>query len=203
MNGTPEKPLLLYAPIVNHRTGRPLRKPNKPQLNKAWIYGLFSPDSICHYVGETANPGFRRAGHHAHRSRFWKLKVSCQMRILRTCEPQRANRIETQVIAAYKRKGQCQINQTPFLLSKKLAKLKSYSGGLTIGIEHDNVSGIMSPASLIGKTGSYQVRGMELYVVIVGTRLMFGRPEIRIKPAQGTGEVWICSESVNLNQKTQ
>ena len=63
----------------------------------------------------------------------------------------------------------------------------------------------MNNAPLIGQTAQYRVvtnpksgKWLDVDVIILAERVMFGRPEIRIKPAQGTGEVWICSESVKV-----
>lgn len=109
MNGIQEKPRLRYAPIVNHRTGEPHRSRRKHQ-GQIWIYGLFNPDGICLYVGQTSYPEARLFGH-CNPSTWNPLKADCQMRIIRACEPHKAPAIELQVMLAYKRQGQCVLNK--------------------------------------------------------------------------------------------
>lgn len=63
-------------------------------------------------------------------------------------------------------------------------------------------------ASIVGQSATYRVTPnpksqdfVDFAVVIVASRLNFGRTDLRIKPAQGTGETWVSSESVKLQEQ--
>lgn len=97
MLGHPGSRSLLSALSANPHTGIAMQR-------KIWIYGLFSPDGVCHYVGETRNR-FQRSEMHR------VQKPGLTFRVLRGCEQGKAHLIESQVIKAYKRRGQCRFNK--------------------------------------------------------------------------------------------
>jgi hypothetical protein len=66
------------------------------------IYGLFDSDGKCRYVGLTANPSKREQQHSGKQLSF---------RVLRVCWVD-GIRLEQQIIRAYIRKGQCDLNAT-------------------------------------------------------------------------------------------
>lgn len=57
---------------------------------------------------------------------------------------------------------------------------------------------IQESQSLIGRAARYEVRSMGFDVTIIGVRQGFGRTDLQIRPAQGTGETWVSSQSVKL-----
>jgi len=66
------------------------------------IYGLFDGTGKCRYVGLTDSPKQRKADH---------ADKGLAFRTLRFCEKSDGSRLEGQVIRAYKRKGQCDLNE--------------------------------------------------------------------------------------------
>lgn len=71
---------------------------------QTYIYGLYI-GKICVYVGQSMNYENREREHR-------KKKKFERMRVLRSCSPENAGRIEQQIIAAFKRKGQCALNKS-------------------------------------------------------------------------------------------
>lgn len=66
------------------------------------IYGLFDTAGECHYVGCTGKPQTRALAH---------SKKSLGFCVLRTCHSKRkGQRLEKQIMRAYKRMGKCELN---------------------------------------------------------------------------------------------
>lgn len=112
MNGPRDNQQSPYALNANLRTGTA-----QSQLRRVWIYGLFDQIGLCHYVGQTVNRNTRKKDH--------ALKYpSLQFVILRSCAPQIATKIETQVLTVYRRKGQCGHNKRkPVKATPKIERL--------------------------------------------------------------------------------
>jgi hypothetical protein len=56
----------------------------------------------------------------------------------------------------------------------------------------------MSVAELskfIGKKGTYNVRGMNVTVLITDVRVRFGTVDLLITPDSGSGAIWVCESS--------
>jgi len=70
----------------------------------SYIYGLFDHAGRCLYAGQTLEP----------MTRTWRHKQTRQFhsaRTLRKTTVRHASRIEAQIIAAYRKQGQCQLNR--------------------------------------------------------------------------------------------
>ena len=96
MSGHPDSLMLSFAQSANPHTGIPIQR-------RIWIYGLYSLDGFCHYVGQTANRAQRKDSHRAKRP-------SLEFRVIRSCDEWKAHVIERQIILAYKKRGHCQLN---------------------------------------------------------------------------------------------
>ena len=57
------------------------------------------------------------------------------------------------------------------------------------------------PASInyVGKTAKYRIGSLTIQVKITNHRVCFGRDDVLITPATGTGEQWVDVQSVTLN----
>jgi hypothetical protein len=51
---------------------------------------------------------------------------------------------------------------------------------------------------LIGRTGSFYVKGMGISVKVVDVRTRYGRVDYLVTPVAGTGETWMTEDSVTL-----
>lgn len=105
MNGFPAVKPLSFVPGANPPTGTwtPSR-PTGSGSGPVYLYGLYEQHKdgwVCHYVGQTLMPKCRRSAH----SREFTFRV------LRRCKSGHSTRLETQIIQAYKRRGQCSLNK--------------------------------------------------------------------------------------------
>jgi hypothetical protein len=73
----------------------------------AYIYG-FKRDGRFLYVGQSHNPLYRRKGHR--HGRLGSKIDGAEMVILRACKSDEASRIGGQIIAAFRRRGECSLN---------------------------------------------------------------------------------------------
>lgn len=76
---------------------------------KIAVYGMFL-GSECLYAGVTWDTCTRNIQHRTRRGKF-RERPDVKMRILRWTTEENAARIEAQVIAAYKKRGQCGMNK--------------------------------------------------------------------------------------------
>lgn len=77
---------------------------------KVAVYGMFL-DSTCLYAGITWDTYTRNIQHRTPKGRF-RDRPEVKIRVLRWTTEANAARIESQVIAAYKRRGQCAMNRS-------------------------------------------------------------------------------------------
>ena len=78
---------------------------------ECFIYGIFSLDGICQYIGQTCNPSHRERQHlYASGSKFDNLGFT--FRIIRACHAKDVNRLEKQIGKAFKRKGSAYHSKT-------------------------------------------------------------------------------------------
>jgi hypothetical protein len=104
MNGYQENPSLSSALVASLRTGKPRPVLSEWQRKKTtWIYGLFDSSGKCHYIGQTFNPERREKDHD------WKYPALI-MKTIRFCPTYSGARLETQIMTAYKKRGQASIN---------------------------------------------------------------------------------------------
>ena len=75
------------------------------------VYGLFTPQGFCLYVGATQNPQQResqlRAGKHPKGIKGWRWTF----KPLAQCSPTKATRLELETIIHYRAKGQAVLNR--------------------------------------------------------------------------------------------
>ncbi len=87
--------------------------PLAPENDRAWIYAF--TDSITGkilYVGQTGNPSSRKVMHLNHGLHKAELnKPNVIYRMLRETNGADVSRIEVQVIAALRRRGECRLNR--------------------------------------------------------------------------------------------
>ena len=103
MNGLPGAQKSSFVPGVNPPTGIWNRKMPGSGKGRIYLYGLYDDSGRCHYAGQTLNPRQRRSQH---------AKPDLILRVLRRCRSTiDSTRIETQIIRAYKRRGQCKLNK--------------------------------------------------------------------------------------------
>lgn len=76
------------------------------------IYGLFNQIGKCVYVGQALEPQQRAMRHR-------KTKNFSYSTVLRRCKIKEAGRIEQQVISAYKRRGECDLNKSSAVVCYK------------------------------------------------------------------------------------
>lgn len=130
MNGTQESARLSSALIVNHRTGALLQSPRRRanRLSVIWLYGLFDHSRICHYVGQTRFPKQRAASHlHSLQGNDWRKKRELQFRVIRQCPMAKANRLEVQIIKGFKRREQCELNNSFLRFTQRKYPARFYS----------------------------------------------------------------------------
>jgi hypothetical protein len=127
MSGTQESQLSRSAPIANLLIGTPLESQCEARLNRVWIYGLFNTHGVCRYVGQTKVPYLRSFAHRSQSS--GPEKNALLFRVFRSCEVADANRLEVQIIRAFKRKCQCDLNKSfaPFNRNKHSRTPRIYS----------------------------------------------------------------------------
>ncbi len=102
MNGLRAIPPLSFVPGVNPPTGTWTQsKPSGNGSGPVYLYGLFDQQAVCHYIGQSLMPRCRKSAHSKHGLLF---------RVLRRCKSNHSTRLETQIIQAYKRRGQCALN---------------------------------------------------------------------------------------------
>lgn len=73
---------------------------------KIVIYGIFNTRGKCLYVGQTISLSQRFSGHKYAKFRGKK----CVARVIRNCSVENANRVEVQIIRAYKSRGEARMN---------------------------------------------------------------------------------------------
>lgn len=71
------------------------------------IYGIFDRAGVCLYVGQSVKPRRRFADHISLRFQ----KEECELRVLRKCQPDKADRVEVEVMTAFRKKGQALMNR--------------------------------------------------------------------------------------------
>lgn len=73
---------------------------------KLIIYGIFNRRGKCLYVGQTISLDERFSNH-----RYGKFRgKKCVAKVIRRCSVETANRVEVQVIRAYKARGEARMN---------------------------------------------------------------------------------------------
>jgi hypothetical protein len=77
-----------------------------------WIYGFYDMSGRAVYIGQAADPKRRKRQHVGNaKSRNRDVLFGCCFRVLRKTTHQDAGRIEAQIIAAYKRRGEACRNE--------------------------------------------------------------------------------------------
>ncbi len=107
-------------PRMHPRTGRALRR----RLGRRFVflYGLYDLSGSCRYVGQTTNPYSRLM---THRTQGLMLEHGPMlMKVLRFAVPIEAPRIEKQIVFAYRKSGQCDLNKQDKFVVKNRAAAK-------------------------------------------------------------------------------
>lgn len=107
-NGCQESELPWSARVANHLIGTFPADLNLRE-RKVFLYGLFD-GSRCRYVGQTCNPNKRLQNHVYKPSGKIFKHGPMKMKLLRSCSEKKASRLEHQIVFAYRRKGQCDLN---------------------------------------------------------------------------------------------
>jgi len=58
------------------------------------------------------------------------------------------------------------------------------------------MEGLKQYQALLGKTYSYHINGIQVHVVAVDVRVVWGRTHFKVVPQEGTGSTWVDSESL-------
>lgn len=85
-----------------------------PPARYGWvsIYGIFTDDLICHYVGRTVNPHSRRRAYRKRDNRIRRaLGLNWQMRVFFQCPAAEADRNERIALKLFRTLGQAKLNR--------------------------------------------------------------------------------------------
>ena len=107
MNGFIGLPYSGGNPRMHPRTGKTLRRSLKRRI--VFIYGLFDLTG-CRYVGQTTNPRVRLTLHGTKKGLISKHGTML-MKVFRFTNPDNAPRLEKQIVFAYRKRGQCDLNK--------------------------------------------------------------------------------------------
>jgi len=129
MNGYQECRSASFVRPANPHIGRHLENLNWPEERKIFLYGLFD-GSRCRYIGQTANPE-RRLNKHKFGPAGKIFKHGPMILVaLRFCDERNASRLEKQIVMAYKRKGQCDLNESNQFAGGPKAGIRSRKFGV-------------------------------------------------------------------------